>query len=196
VNNQVEIMPPEENTFPERVLLVGFMACGKTRVGKALAGRLGWSFVDFDDEIVERAGLPIPSIFRQHGEEHFRKLEEETGADLLRGTEVVLASGGGWPAHPGRMEGLATSTFSVWLKVTAEEALRRAEVEGPTRPLLEGADPMETARRLLSQREPFYMKAHVAIDSMGADPEDLAVQIEDVMKSRGPNPLRSKPPHE
>jgi shikimate kinase len=172
------------------------MACGKTRVGRALAGRLGWAFVDFDDEIAERAGLPIPTIFRQHGEGYFRELEQETGADLLRGTEVVLASGGGWPAHPGRMEGLAGSTFSVWLKVTAEEALRRAEEEGPTRPLLDVAEPMKTARKLLAEREPFYMKAHVAIDSMLAEPAELARQIEQAMNEKGWNLLRSLPTHE
>jgi shikimate kinase len=172
------------------------MGSGKTRVGRSLAWRLGWAFADFDEEIERRTGLSIPVIFRELGEGFFREVEEDVGSSLLSGSMTVLASGGGWPAMPGRMEGLPPDTFSVWLKVTPEEALKRAAEEGPTRPLLDVPDPLGRVRELMGEREPFYKMAHVAIDSMGADPEDLAVQIEEFMKSRGPNPLRSKPPHE
>ena len=78
----------------------------KNPVGKLLAERLDWSFRDFDEEIYSRVGLPIPEIFRQHGEGFFRDLEEGVGEELLQWSGVVLASGGGWPAAPGRMEGL------------------------------------------------------------------------------------------
>ena len=94
------------------------------------------------------------------------------------------------------MEGLAPDTFSVWLKVTPEEALRRAGADGPTRPLLAVSDPLGRVRELMADREPFYKMAHMAIDSMGADPEELAEQIEKAMKGKGRNPLRSEPPHE
>jgi shikimate kinase len=172
------------------------MGCGKTRVGRLLARRLEWAFVDFDEEITRRTGLPIPTIFSQHGEGHFREVENAVGKDLLREVRTVLSPGGGWPAKPGRMEGLPAGTLSVWLRVTAEEALSRAVKEGPTRPLLEVADPLQEARDLLAEREPFYRKAHIAIDSMGSEPEELVVQIEKVMNVRGRNPLRFLPPHE
>ena len=103
-----------------RVLLVGFMGSGKTQVGQALARRLGWQFRDFDQEVRFRVGLPIPEIFRQHGEARFREMEAAVGAELLKEEDVVLASGGGWPAGPTRMEALPPGTLSVWLKVTAE----------------------------------------------------------------------------
>lgn len=175
----------------ERVLLVGFMGSGKTLVGQALARRLRWAFRDFDQEIRFRVGLPIPEIFRQHGEAHFRDMEREVGAGLLEGSSVVLASGGGWPADVGRMDDLPPGTFSVWLKVTAEEALRRAREEGPTRPLLAVADPLARARSLLADREPYYRKAHWALDSQAGTPEELAQRIEEEMNASGRRPIPS-----
>lgn len=168
-----------------RVLLVGFMASGKTRVGRLLAEALNWSFRDFDDEIETRVGLPIPEIFRQHGEGFFRALEEKLGSELLSEGEVVLASGGGWPAAPGRMESIGEDTLSVWLQVTPEEAVRRARMEGLTRPLLSGPDPVTRARALLTQRISFYEMAKVAVNTAGAQPEELARSIEDFMNEKG-----------
>jgi len=168
-----------------RVLLVGFMGSGKTLVGQALARRLGWAFRDFDQEIRFRVGLPIPEIFRQHGEAHFREMEREVGAELLREEGVVLASGGGWPAGGGRMDRLPPGTLSVWLKVTPEEAVRRVREEGPTRPLLAVPDPVARARELLEDREEYYEKSDLSLDSLGGSPDELARKIEDMINSTG-----------
>jgi len=187
--------PPGGSRVPvERILLVGFMGSGKTRVGQALARVLGWGFRDFDVEVSSRVGLPIPEIFRQHGEGFFRDIEEQIGAELLQERSVVLASGGGWPAAPGRMEGLGPSTLSVWLQVTAEDAVRRVREEGPTRPLLAGVDPVSRARALLKDREPFYGKAQIAIDSTETGPEDLARRIENLINEKGREVSRPLPP--
>ena len=169
----------------QRVLLVGFMGSGKTLVGRALATRLGWSFRDFDQEVRFRTGLPIPEIFRQHGEAGFRKMEGEVGVELLLEERVVLASGGGWPMGEGRMDGLPPGTLTVWLKVTPEEAVRRAREEGPTRPLLAVPDPLERARQMLGEREESYQKADLSLDPGDSSPEEIARQIEEMMKSTG-----------
>lgn len=168
-----------------RVLLVGFMGSGKTLVGQALARRLGWEFRDFDQEVRSRVGLPIPEIFRQHGEGHFRSMEAEVGRDLLQKEGVVLASGGGWSAAPKRLEDLPPGTVSVWLRVCPEEAVRRVRHDGPTRPLLAVDDPVGQARRMLHQREPFYRLAELAVDTEGRDPEDLARTIEGLVNETG-----------
>lgn len=169
----------------QRVLLVGFMGSGKTHVGQLLADRLAWSFRDFDQEIHIRLGLSIPEIFRQHGEAFFRNAEEQIGAELLEERQVVLASGGGWPAGLGRMDGLGADTLSVWLQVTPEEAVRRAREEGPTRPLLAVPDPVAKAREILEKREPFYRKARVLMDTTRRKPEDLAATIESLLNESG-----------
>jgi shikimate kinase len=174
-----------------RLLLVGFMGSGKTLVGQALARRLGWGFRDFDQEVKIRSGLPIPEIFRQHGEGHFREMEAQVGQEVLLDESVVLASGGGWPTVLGRMEGLPEGTLSVWLIVTPEEAVRRAREEGPTRPLLEVKDPLARARKILAEREVHYRKAEVALDSQEGNPEELARRIEEIMNQSGRGRLPS-----
>ncbi|MBI4537904.1 MAG: shikimate kinase [Gemmatimonadetes bacterium] len=157
-----------------RVLLVGFMASGKTAVGKLLAHSLRWPFVDFDAVIEERTGCTIPEIFRDLGEEAFRRLEAEVGEELLARERVVLASGGGWAATPGRLDDLDPATLSVWLRVSPETAVRRARAARQTRPLLEVRDPVRTARNLLEQREPHYRRARLVVDSEDASPDELA----------------------
>lgn len=184
--------PKSDRAFVERVLLVGFMGSGKTQVGRALARRLDWAFHDFDQEIESRVGLSIPEIFRRHGEAFFRRVEEEVGREALQERRAVLASGGGWPAVRGRMEGAGSDTLSVWLRVTPEEAVRRARREGSGRPLLAGDDALSRARVLLEEREPFYAKADVVLDSTQTAPEELARQIENLMNEErrgGSQPL-------
>lgn len=171
----------------ERVLLVGFMGSGKTQVGLSLAERLGWRFRDFDQEIRVRLGLPIPEIFRQHGEARFREVEEQVGKDLLAGKDCVLASGGGWPAALGRMDALPLGTLSVWLLVTPEEAVRRIRKEGPTRPLLSVEDPVGRAKELLSDRERHYRRAHLHLETTGRTPTELAEEIEKNVNNAGRN---------
>jgi shikimate kinase len=178
-----------------RVLLVGFMGSGKSSVGHRLAQLLGWAFRDFDEEIQSGVGLSIPDIFRQHGEEFFRSREERVGTDLLQMREVVLASGGGWPAKEGRMNSLDPATISVWLKVSPEVAVERARREGATRPLLEVNEPLVRARDLIREREPFYRQAHFTIDSCAAGPDELAQRIHDLIYEKGEDHVRSLPPY-
>lgn len=161
----------------ERVLLVGFMGSGKTSVGRALSRLLGWPFRDFDEEIEAETGRTIPEIFRGRGESHFRRLEARIGRRLLDHERVVLASGGGWAVAPGRLDAVPEGTLTVWLRVSAEEAVRRVRSEGPERPLLDTEDPVARARELLAEREPSYQNADFVLDSESASPDGLARTI-------------------
>lgn len=165
-----------------RVLLVGFMASGKTSVGRELASLLGWGFHDFDAAIEERTGVAIAEIFSRDGEARFRAVESEVASELLQKERVVLASGGGWPAHPGNWEALPTGTLSVWLRVSPGVAVRRASGEGLVRPLLAGADPLDRAVELIEQREAAYGRAQVALDSDEDDPATLATKIMTIIR--------------
>jgi len=98
--SQTDPVPAAKTTAPahlRRLVLTGFMGAGKTTVGRLLANRIGWDFLDLDAFIESRAGLAIPSIFAAHGERHFRQLESQALAAALGRDRIVLALGGGAP---------------------------------------------------------------------------------------------------
>ena len=79
----------------ENIILIGFMGCGKTTVGKKLASMSGRKFLDMDDEIVRRAGMKITEIFEKYGEDRFRQMETELCEQLSETEGLVIATGGG-----------------------------------------------------------------------------------------------------
>lgn len=157
-----------------RVLLVGFMGSGKTTVGRILADRLGWEFLDFDRLIAGRTGMSVEALFEAEGEDAFREVEGRIGEECLERDQAVLAPGGGWAARHGRMEELPAGTLSVWLDVTPEEAVRRAGRDREIRPLLAVPDPLIRARDLLAQRREWYRKARFAVDTVERTPDEVA----------------------
>ncbi|MSR35145.1 MAG: shikimate kinase [Gemmatimonadetes bacterium] len=166
----------------QRVVLVGFMGSGKSTVGRLLASRLGWTFVDLDEAVEKRAGASVEELFRTRGEETFRALEREAGAAALARPATVLAPGGGWSIAPGRLDELPDATLTVWLKVSPETAVRRATGHGRVRPLLAGPDAVVRARELLGAREPLYAKALLHLDAERAIPAALADAIVEHME--------------
>ena len=163
-------------------MLVGLMGSGKTTVGRLLARRLGWSFVDLDEEVEAAAGATVEELFRTRGEHTFRGLEARAGADALAWVKAVIAPGGGWTLAPGRLEGLPTGSLSVWLRVTPETAVARATRGSSARPLLAGPDPVARARKLLREREAVYGHALLHLDAEHASPASLARAIAEHME--------------
>lgn len=168
-----------------RILLVGFMGSGKSSVGPKLARSLGWRFVDVDERIEDLEGTPIPEIFQRRGERYFRAVEAGVVSDVLGLDRVVVATGGGWGAQPGRLAALPSGSVSIWLQVSAEEAIRRVESEPGRRPLLETEDPLKEARRLLAIRSPEYAEADAEVDTDERSPEDVTERILQIL-SRNP----------
>lgn len=160
-----------------RVLLVGFMGSGKSTVGPRVADALGWTFHDVDRVVEARAGKRVADIFATDGEARFRRMEDDAARDLLRRDRVVVGSGGGWAAVEGRLQDLPPGTVSVWLRVSPEEAVRRAGRQPGERPLLDVEDPLAAARALLLEREPRYARAQHEVDTTGRSPEDVSRSI-------------------
>jgi shikimate kinase len=161
-----------------RIILVGFMAAGKSTVGRRVAEMLGWDFVDFDEEIERREGLPVPEIFRIYGQPAFRRMEAELTHDVAHLSGVVLAPGGGWITQPELLDAFGPETLVVWLRISPEEVVRRAARTLSHRPLLASApDPLVRARTLIREREPLYRLADVVVDVDGRDVEDVAEEI-------------------
>lgn len=166
------------------------MAAGKSTVGRLLADRLGWQFLDFDEAILERTKRTAGEIIREDGEAAFRALEAELTRALAGRSGVVIAPGGGWGADPDNARRLGPDTTRVWLRIPVEEALRRAEQDGRRgveRPLLAGsgeAERLQRARGLLAERERAYAAAELVVDVEGKSPEAIVDEILKGMRRR------------
>jgi shikimate kinase len=186
---------PEGAAEPvRRVVLVGFMCSGKTRVGAELARRLGWEHLDLDREIEAREALTVSQIFARFGEARFRELEAEATGRVAGRERVVLSPGGGWITRPSLLGRLGPGTLSVWLQVSPPTVLARAEASPGERPLLAGPDPAGAVARLLAEREAFYARADLAIDTDGVDPAEIARRIAAEIASRNPSGAPVAPP--
>jgi shikimate kinase len=154
------------------VVLVGFMGSGKSTVGRILARKLGWGFVDMDERIEERTGRRVAEIFRAEGEAAFRREELAVALELQRAARRVIATGGGAFAQPATREALRASAFTVWLAGDFETLVERVPADG-SRPLAADRDIM---RRLFGERESFYRSADLTVDATDA-PEAIAGRI-------------------
>lgn len=185
---------PEAADAVRRVVLVGFMAAGKSSVGRGLAERMGWRFIDFDAEIERRSGRSVPELFSQDGEAAFRRMEAELTSELAGLTRVVLAPGGGWVAQPGLLDRLGPGSLVVWLRVSAEEAVRRSQAGPGTRPLLAGDEPLAAARRLLEAREASYARADWTVDVEGSTVDEVVDLLAERLLEAGVEGRRGNEP--
>ncbi len=158
------------------IILIGFMGSGKTEVGKRLAKRLGYGFIDTDSMIEARTGKTIKEIFKEYGEPYFRNLEKEVVKDLVGLQEYVISTGGGIVADIDNLKLLKSIGFIVWLKVTPSRVLERVGSQSH-RPLLNVEDPLSRIKQLLSRREPFYKEADLIIDTDNLTVQEVVEQI-------------------
>lgn len=156
------------------IVLVGMMGSGKSSVGRRLAARLGLPFVDADAEIETAAGMTIPEIFAQRGEAEFRDGERRVISRILTTrAPLVLATGGGAFMNAETRARIADLGISIWLKAEPEVLMRRVRKRS-NRPLLQTADPEETLRRMLGEREPVYALSDLTLVSRD-EPHDVVV---------------------
>jgi len=156
-------------SLPKNIFLVGFMASGKTNVGRILSRLIGWEFVDADVELVNRTGRSIPEIFQEDGEDSFRDLERSLIKELASGSKRVIAMGGGAFVDPDNREQMLSHGLVICLRADSETIHRRISegISGgaESRPLLAGTPPLERIKELLAQRAESYAKAHHTIDT-------------------------------
>ncbi len=169
------------------VILIGFMGTGKSSTGKMLAQRLGCAFIDMDVKIEEDAGMTIPEIFAQFGEEHFRQLEHELALKLSTRRNAVISTGGGTVKNPANVAALKKSGVLVCLKANVDTVLERTQSRG-TRPVLDKEDTgdrRQAVEKLLAEREKFYQQADFSVDTSDLSPLQVVEIIAKTLKTRG-----------
>lgn len=172
--------------LPSAIFLVGFMGCGKTTVGRLLAQRMAWKFIDLDAVIEEEESASIADIFARHSEAAFRRREHEILRRMVRqavqqtvqqagaGAGRVIALGGGTFAQPANLELLQRAgAATVWVECPIDELLMRCALMA-NRPLFRDE---ASFRRLYEERLPFYQQATYSVRSGRSDPRDVVQQI-------------------
>src|SRR5215207_3245711 len=166
----------------DNIVLVGFMGAGKSSVGRVLARRLGRCLVETDDMITAAEGRSIPQIFAAEGEAYFRAAEDEVLRLLALKRGEVIATGGGLPCREGRPEALHSLGTVVWLSGDFDTLYERA-LRGGDRPMLAGRT-RDDVRALYRSREPFYARAAFTVDTTSLGPDQAAVRVEAILRSR------------
>lgn len=157
----------------KNIVLIGFMGCGKTSVGKALATGTKAQLVDTDEAIVNAEEKSINQIFAESGEKGFREIETTIlrGIGNLSGNGLIISTGGGIVTTPENIPLLKKAGTVVWLRVKPETVIRRLAGD-TTRPLLAGDNPEEKVRDLMEKRKDMYAQAAdevIDVDSLSID---------------------------
>jgi shikimate kinase len=161
-----------------RIYLIGFMGSGKTTIGRQLARKLGWKFIDLDKEIEQGEKRQVAEIFRENGEPYFRSLEKRYLRQASYSNRAVIALGGGTYVDD-QNRALADMTgLTVWLKVSFARLADRVKMDG-TRPKFDNQD---EAERLYQDREPHYALARVHVSTDEGSPETVADEIIGVIR--------------
>jgi shikimate kinase len=161
-----------------QVIITGFMATGKTEVGRRLARALGRPFVDLDRLVEAAAGRSVAEIFASEGESRFRALEREAVERACGMSDAVIATGGGTLLDAENRRRLAAAGPIVCLTASAEEIAKRVG-SGAGRPLLAGknGDRLTRIRALLAERAGIYARAAHAIDTTGLNVDEVVERV-------------------
>ena len=167
------------------IYLVGPMGVGKTTVGKALAKSLGMDFIDSDQQIEDRTGVSISTIFDIEGEEGFRKREAQMIFELVQKKNIVLATGGGAVAREDVRKVMRHNGLVIYLHATVEMLVERTR-SSKNRPLLNSdKEPREVLESLMQEREPLYRaEADIVFETDSRSPRAVARDICNEIRER------------
>ena len=163
-----------------RVILVGFPGCGKSSVGKKLAAKLGYGFVDLDEAFEEEYHISIPDFFQKYNETAFRSCERKVLINKLQLDNVVISSGGGTPCFSDNMQLMKDSGIVVYIKMAPASLFDRLSHAKRPRPLVQNKPPEELQQYIdntLPLRESVYQQAHLTVKGESIDIEALCEEV-------------------
>ena len=163
------------------VFLVGPMGAGKSTIGRLLASDLRLEFKDTDKEIEDRSGVDIPWIFDMEGEAGFRNREATMLAELVKMSQILLATGGGVILKPENRRALANNGRVVYLRASINEQVRRTSRD-KKRPLLQNDAPRQVLSDLMAEREPLYLEvADYVVETDRRSPKSVAEELSELL---------------
>ena len=166
------------------IILVGLMGAGKSTIGRILAKKLNKEFFDSDRVIEERTGVDIATIFEIEGEEGFRDREVQVIDELCKMSDIILATGGGSVLRKESRENMKQFGDVVYLCTTAELLYSRIRYD-KSRPLMQTENPLDTLKKLLQNREPYYKEISDLVITTGKQKATVIVKrIEDALKQK------------
>ncbi|MDA9555532.1 shikimate kinase [Pelobium sp.] len=170
-----------------KIFLIGFMGCGKSKLGKGFASKFDKPFIDLDDMVELTYQMTIPDIFAAFGEHGFREKERDVLQSAAMDDDAIIATGGGAPCFFDNMEWMNKNGLTVFIdspvKVLADRLIN-ARVE---RPLVKGKNMeqlMEFIEMKLQERRPFYKQAQIVMKGVDLNADMLMEAIEDYQKSK------------
>jgi shikimate kinase len=169
----------------ELIFLVGFMGCGKTTLGKKLANRLGYEFIDLDHVLEAKEGMTIAEYFSQYGEAKFREEESILLKQMEYPENAIISTGGGLPCFFDNMEWMNSHGRTFYVKLSPRALAERLDKGKTTRPVLQGKTGDELIAFIeekLSEREPFYSKATFIVNGIDLTSEKAEQIIADYLK--------------
>ncbi|BCJ85969.1 shikimate kinase [Effusibacillus dendaii] len=150
------------------IYLIGFMGTGKSTLGRVLSQRIGWPWIDTDQEIVKRQNRTIPEIFASEGEAYFRDRETELLKELALRKRILVTTGGGMVLRSENRELMRKSGIVISLTADRNVIRDRVARQG-NRPLLAGDELEQRIDRLLKERAELYNEADIQIDTTSGD---------------------------
>jgi shikimate kinase len=159
-----------------KIFLIGFMGSGKTTLGRKLAARMNYEFIDLDHKLEQQVELSIAEYFSFFGEDSFRKLEKEVLRKTQYPENVVISTGGGLPCFFDNMDWMKANGKVVYLNLSPKTLADRLEAGKEERPLLQdkhGEALVAFIEKKLEEREPFYAQANIIADGLSLTAERL-----------------------
>ena len=170
--------PMTERPARQRVALVGLRGAGKSTLGRLAAERLGWSFVELNEEIERESALSVPEIYAIYGQEGYRRLEQRALRQVAEHPgPIVLATGGSIVAEPLTYDLLLQNFFTIWLRARPEEHMQRVREQDGHETSGDHASALDELRAVLSSREPLYSRAPGSIDTSAIPVETMVERL-------------------
>ena len=164
-----------------RIYIIGYMGAGKSTVGKRLANKLGFAFIDLDDAFESKFRYSIPRFFDQFGENRFRELEHQCLKEIITENEMaVISTGGGTACFYNNIDLMNASGISLYLKMHPKSLSQRLTRARRLRPVIRdipNADMQSFVESQLEEREPFYKQASITVKGESLDMEELINQL-------------------